>query len=119
MFTDRELDIMDVLWAGGSATAAEVREQLKDSLAYTTVLTVLRILEEKGFVRHEEQGRTHRFYPLVGRDEAGSSAIERLLAKIFRGSPEGLLTHLVANHDLTDEELRRLRRLLDERLGEQ
>src|SRR5262245_49833892 len=64
-FTDRELDVMAVLWERGSGTVAEVRERLPDELAYTTVLTILRILQEKGYVRHEGEGRAHRFYPLV------------------------------------------------------
>lgn len=117
-FTDRELDVMGVLWERGSATVAEVRAALRDDLAYTTVLTLLRILEEKGRVRHEEEGRAHRYFPLVEREEAGESALQRLLGKLFRGSPELLLTHLVSDRDLREDELRRMRDLLDERLKE-
>ena len=117
-FTDRELDVMGVLWDRGSATVAEVREALTDDLAYTTVLTVLRILEEKGYVRHEEEGRAHRYFPQVEREAAGGSALERLLGKLFRGSPELLLTHLVSDRGLGEDELRRMRALLDERLRE-
>ena len=70
-FTDRELDIMAVLWERGPSTVTEVREALSDDLAYTTVLTVLRVLEEKGRVGHEEEGRAHRYFPRVKREEAG------------------------------------------------
>lgn len=109
---------MAVLWDRGSATVAEVQEAIEDELAYTTVLTILRTLEEKGHVRHESEGRAHRYYPRVGRDEAGRTALGRVLGKIFAGSPERLITHLVSERDLTPDELRRLRRILDERLEE-
>ena len=117
-FTDRELDVMHVLWERGSATVAEVRAELADELAYTTVLTVLRTLEEKGHVSHEEEGKAHRYRPLVARQAAGHSAVRRLVDKLFRGSPEALLTHLVSDRSLSDEELRRMRQLLDDRMDE-
>ena len=117
-FTDRELDVMSVLWDLDSATVAEVRERLSDDLAYTTVLTVLRTLEQKGYVGHTGEGRAHRYRPLVKREAAGRSALRRLVDKVFDGSPELLLTQLVSDKNLTDEELRRLRRLLEERLRE-
>lgn len=117
-FTDRELDVMAVLWDRGSATVAEVRDELSDDLAYTTVLTVLRILHDKGRVRYEEEGRAHRYYPLVERKAAGRSALRRLTSKLFAGSPELLLTQLVSDQRLTDEDLRRMRELLDGRLKE-
>jgi len=117
-FTERELDVMGVLWDLGGATVAEVRERLSDDLAYTTVLTVLRTLEEKGYVGHVEEGKAHRFHPLVERQEAGTSVLRRITRKLFKDSPELLLTHLVSDRGLTDEELRRMRALLEERLGE-
>ena len=117
-FTDRELDVMSVLWDLAGATVAEVRERLTDDLAYTTVLTVLRTLEQKGYVGHTGEGRAHRYHPLVKREAAGRSALHRLVTKVFDGSPELLLTQLVSDKNLSDEELRRLRRLLAERLRE-
>jgi predicted transcriptional regulator len=117
-FTDRELDVMSVLWDLDSATVAEVRERLTDDLAYTTVLTVLRTLEQKGYVGHTGEGRAHRYRPLVKREAAGRSALRRLVDKVFDGSPELLLTQLVSDKNLSDEELRRLRRLLQGRLRE-
>lgn len=117
-FTDRELDVMTVLWDLGSATVAEVRERLADPLAYTTVLTVLRTLEEKGFVAHLQEGKAHRYLPLVERQAAGQSAVARLLETIFRGSPEMLLTQLVSDRSLSDDELQRLRTLVDSQLRE-
>jgi BlaI family transcriptional regulator, penicillinase repressor len=115
-FTDRELDVMAVLWARGSATVAEVRERLPDDLAYTTVLSVLRTLEEKGHVGHRGEGKAHRYFPLVERRVAGRSALARLIDTVFNGSPELLLTQLVSDRDLSDEQIKKLRRLMDARL---
>ncbi len=117
-FTDRELDVMSVLWDVGPATVAEVRERIADDLAYTTVLTMLRTLEQKGYVSHTEDGRAHRYKPLVKREVAGRTALRRLVDKVFDGSPELLLTQLVSDKNLSDEELRRLRKLLAGRLRE-
>lgn len=115
-FTDRELDVMAVLWERGPSTVAEVRAALEDDLAYTTVLTVLRTLEEKGSVGHEEAGRAYRYHALVAREAAGRSALQRMLGKLFGGSPELLLTQLVDERGMASDELTRLRTLLDERL---
>ncbi|MGH7531013.1 MAG: BlaI/MecI/CopY family transcriptional regulator [Gemmatimonadales bacterium] len=115
-FTDRELDVMSVLWDLETATVTEVRQRLADKLAYTTVLTVLRTLEQKGSVGHTGEGRAHRYHPLVQRATAGRNALRRLLDKVFQGSPELLMTHLVSDKNLSDDELRRLRKLLEARL---
>ena len=117
-FGDRELDVMAVLWEHGAATVAEVRERLADDLAYNTVLTVLRTLEDKGHVGHEEEGRAYRYFPLVDREAAGTSALGRIVGKLFGGSRELLLTQLVSDRRLGRDELERMRRLLDERLGD-
>jgi predicted transcriptional regulator len=119
-FTDRELDVMTVLWDRGPSTVADVREALaRDAgaeLAYTTVLTVLRTLEAKGHAGHAEEGRAHRYHALVGREAAGRSALRRLLGTVFGGSPEMLLTHLVGERGVGQDELRRMRALLDARI---
>jgi predicted transcriptional regulator len=116
-FTDRELDVMAVLWERGSGTVSEVREGLDDDLAYTTVLTILRTLEDKGFVTHLTEGKAHRYVPAVSQDVAGKSALTRVLDKIFGGSSELLLTQLVSDRDLDPAELKKLRKLLDSRLS--
>ena len=85
-FTGRELDIMSVLWREGSGTVAEVKDELADDAGYTTVLKMLQILEEKGMVRHEREGRAYRYHPIVAQDEAGSHALRRIVDKIFQGS---------------------------------
>ena len=116
---DRELDLMQVLWERGSATVAEVRAALADDLAYTTVATMLRILEEKGYARREEEGRAHRYFPLVERQQARDGALGRISRKLFKDSPELLLTHIVSDRRLSRAQLQRIRELLDERLGEE
>lgn len=118
-FTARELDVINVLWNRGPSTVAEVREALDDDLAYTTVLTVLRVLEDKGHVTHDAEGRAHRYRPLVERDVAASSALRRVKENLFEGSSELLLTRLVEDAPLSDDELRRMRDLLARRLGEE
>jgi BlaI family transcriptional regulator, penicillinase repressor len=113
-FSDRELDVMSVLWRAGSGTVAEVRETLPGDVGYTTVLKILQILEEKGHVRHEKEGRAHRYHPIVDPEEAGGSALRRVVNKIFHGSAELTLARLVSDREISPEELARMRRLLDE-----
>jgi predicted transcriptional regulator len=109
---ERELDVMTALWATGSGTVAEVRDALDTPLAYTTVLTILRNLEAKGYVRHEEEGRAHRYFPKVRQQVAQRNALRRLVETLFVGSPEALLAQLVDEHDLTADDLRRIARKL-------
>jgi BlaI family penicillinase repressor len=118
MFSGRELDVMNALWNLGSATVAQVLESLSDDLAYTTVLTILQRLEEKGHVRHEAEGKAHRYFPLVEREQAQDSAIQRVTRNLFLNSPELLMTRLLAKRGISDEQLQGLRDLLDERLRE-
>jgi predicted transcriptional regulator len=115
ILTDREADIMNALWDLGPSSVAEVRKHLADPLAHNTVLTMLRILEEKGFVRHEEQARSHRYYPVVAEQAARKHAVRHLVGKLFRGSSELLLAQLVADRNLSSAQIERLRRLLDEK----
>ena len=115
-FTERELDVMSVLWERGPSTVSEVRAQLYDTLAYTTVLSVLRTLESKGHAGHEVQGKAHRYLPLVDRQVAGKSALGRIVEKIFGGSRELLLAQLVDARGVDDEEVKRLRNVLTDRL---
>jgi BlaI family transcriptional regulator, penicillinase repressor len=116
VFTERELDIMAVLWECGPSTVAEVRAQLTDMLSHNTVATMLTILKTKGYVAHTEEGRAFRYRPLVGREEAGRSAFTRLVDTVFAGSAEALVTHFVQDRRLNQAELKRIRELLDERI---
>lgn len=106
---------MAVLWEHGPATVAEVRARLKVHLAYNTVLTILRTLEAKGYVGHEEQGRAHRYTARVAPEQARQSALRQLAAKFFQGSVGLLLTSAVADQELTEAQARRIRTLLDQR----
>jgi BlaI family transcriptional regulator, penicillinase repressor len=117
-FTPRELDVMSILWRGGSGTVAEVREALGVELAYTSVLSVLQTLEEKGYARHESEGRAYRYYPTVAPEQAGDSALARIRDAIYQGSAESLFAQLVSDRRLGREELERMRRLLNERLAD-
>lgn len=117
-FTERELDIMAVLWNRGPSTVAEVRAELSDDVTHNTVQKLLTILEEKGHVAHVEEGRTHRFHALVAREEAGTSAFGRLIDKMFAGSAEALLLHFVRDRRLTRDELEGVRRVLNDRLSD-
>ncbi len=113
LLTDREADVMQVLWGRGPSVVAEVRASLSDKLAYTTVLTILRTLEAKGYVRHEEQGRGHRYAAVAQRQAARKSALRHLTRKLFDGSSELLLAHLVSDRRLSAAQLQRLRTILD------
>lgn len=113
-FSERELDVMSVLWKESSGTVAEVREALDDTPGYTTVLKILQILEEKGHVRHEKEGRAHRYFPTVAADDAGRTALGRVVDKIFHGSAELTLARLVSERPISPDELERMRALLDE-----
>jgi BlaI family penicillinase repressor len=116
--TNRELDVIAVLWERRSATVAEVQESLEEELAYTTVLTVLRGLEAKGHVRHESEGKAFRYFPTVEPRVAGDKALRRVLDKIYQGSRELLVAGLLADDTVSPDELRRIRQMLDERLGD-
>jgi BlaI family penicillinase repressor len=116
-FGERELDVLGVLWKHGPGTVPEVRERLASELAYNTVLTILRNLEAKGVVSHEEAGRQHRYFALVAEDRVQQRLVTRLVDKLFSGSPLNLMTHLVEGDGLTADDVRALQLLLDERIA--
>jgi predicted transcriptional regulator len=114
--TDAELRLMEVLWEKESATVSDVVEGLPDSvnLAYSTVLTTLRILEHKGYIGHSKEGRAFVYKALVGRDQARENAVTHLLRRFFQGSPELLMLNLVEGRKIGAAELQRLRRRIAE-----
>jgi predicted transcriptional regulator len=114
--TDAELRLMDVLWEKGSATVADVCEGLpKDPpLAYSTVLTTMRILETKGYVRHHKTGRAFVYQPVVAREQARESAVKHLVRRFFENSPELLMLNLIENKKIDAAELKRLRQKIEE-----
>ena len=112
--TDREADLMRVLWDRGPSLVSEVREALSDELAYNTVLTVLRTLESKGFVGHDEEGRGHRYFASVKQQVARKSALRHLTDKLFNGSSELLFAQLVTDKKLSADQVARMRKLLND-----
>lgn len=114
-FTDRELEIMNILWDEGSATVKEAREVVGRDTPYTSVLSIFQTLEQKGHIRHEREGRAYRYFPLVEREEAGNRALHYVLDHLFKGSPRALMISLVSNESVDEEELEELRRILEEK----
>jgi BlaI family penicillinase repressor len=111
--TKRELDIMGVLWEVGEATVTEVRDRVDPDLAYTSISSMIRTLEMKGYVSHRRgEGKTHIYFPVIEPEKAGASALGRVLDKIYGGSPIKLLAHLMDQHKVSDKELARMRDLL-------
>jgi predicted transcriptional regulator len=114
--TDAELRLMDVLWEKGPSTVSAVLESLpaKPVLAYSTVITTLRILETKGYVRHRKEGRAFLYEPLIERAEARRGAVASLVRRFFDGSPDLLMAHLFEGRKISARELERLRKLIGE-----
>ena len=112
--TDAELRLMVVLWERGRATVGEVVDDLTGTRkpAYNTVLTLLRILERKGYVTHEKTGRAFVFLPLVDRSQARRSAIRHLLNRFFEDSPSLLLLNLIQQGEVDANDLERVRGLI-------
>ncbi len=103
---------MQVLWEDGHSSVSDVQKRLSDNLAYTTVLTVLRTLEAKGYAEHEEEGRLHRYFAIVLQHAAQKSALNHLLGKLFKDSSELLFARLVSDQKFSPEQIRRMRKLL-------
>jgi BlaI family transcriptional regulator, penicillinase repressor len=112
LLTDAEHRIMEILWARGSATVAEVAEALegKDGTAYTTILTLMRIMTAKGYVTCRKDARAHVFIPKVDRDAAARKAVRQVLTKFFAGSPGELVLSFLRDEQITPEELDELKR---------
>jgi predicted transcriptional regulator len=114
--TEAELRLMDVLWMKGPSTVQQVLDALprKSQLAYNSVLTTIRILEKKGYVRHIKDGRAHVYRPLVERAEASRSEIRHLAHRFFENSREMLVLNILEDRGVDADELKRLRRLLEQ-----
>jgi predicted transcriptional regulator len=113
--TDAELRLMDVIWQKRAATAAEVLAALPDSeLAYTTVLNTLRILENKGYLRHTKDGKAFIYHPLIEREEASRTALQYIVSRFFGNSPRLLVSNLIEDEKLSKQDLRRLKQLIEE-----
>ena len=116
VLTEAELRLMDVLWERGPSTVQHVLDALpeKPALAYNSVLTTIRILEKKGYLKHTKEGRAHVYTPVVPRAEASRSEIRRLVSRFFRDSQELLVLNILEDRGVDQEELQRLRELLEQ-----
>jgi BlaI family penicillinase repressor len=112
--TSAEQRIMDELWDIGEASVKKLTERLepKHDLAYTTILTTIRIMADKGFVDFRKEGRAHIFFPLLSREVVQSSALGQLVQSLFGGSPRKLALHLIEDEKLTLEEIDEIRAAL-------
>lgn len=112
--TVAEQRVMEVLWSSGSGTVGEVAAaiQAPKPLAFNTVQTILRILEQKGYARHTEEGRAFRYHPAVDRRTVSRSAVQNVVRRFF-GSPGKLALNLIESDRITPEEIAHIRRLLD------
>jgi predicted transcriptional regulator len=114
--TDGELRLMQILWDRGSGTVNDLVEALPPDteLAYKTVLTTARILESKGYVRHEKRGRAFVYFPVIGKGHASRNALHYLLSRFFDNSPSALMVNLLEDEQLDKREVARLRKLVQE-----
>lgn len=111
--TEAELRIMDVIWRKGSGTVQQVVDWLPSTLAYNSVLTTIRILERKGYVKHVKDGRAYIYAPVIGRDEASRSEIRHLIGRFFRNSHEALVLNILQDEELDAKEIAHLREMLE------
>jgi predicted transcriptional regulator len=113
--TEAELRLMEILWSRGEATVADVVAAIpkRQALAYSSVLTTMRILEQKGYIAHRQEGRAFVYRPLVDRGEARRNAVKHLLSRFFDGSPEQLVLNVIEQEKLDMAELERLRKVVD------
>ena len=113
--TEAELRIMNVLWERGPGTVQQILDALLDrpSLAYNSVLTTIRVLEKKGYVRHSKDGRAHVYAAVIQQQEASQSEIRHLVSRFFRNSHEELVLNLLQDRGIAADELNRLRLMLE------
>ena len=113
--TEAELRVMNVLWGKGPATVQQVLDWLsrEHDLAYNSVLTTIRVLEKKGYLKHTKDGRAHIYRPIVARDEASRSEVRHLVSRFFGNSHQSLLVNLLREQNLDAEELKQLRQILE------
>lgn len=112
--TDAELRLMQIIWEKGEATVNDVLDALPEdqTLAYNSVLTIMRILETKGYLGHRKEGRAHVYLPLVTEKQARKKAVRHMVSNFFNNSPELLLLSLVENDEITPEEIEKLKEMI-------
>jgi len=112
--------VIEIVWGLGQANVHEVRERLagKKKLAYTTVLTTLQKLEKAGWLRHRSEGKSYVYLPTNTREQAGARSLKRFIKHVFDGDAVLMFQHLIGQDNLSDEELRQLRHMIDEKRKE-
>ncbi len=108
-FTDKELEIMRVVWDLGEATARQIQEAVPGEAHYNSVLTIIRVLERKGHLTHRVEGKAHVYRAKAKQEKARSRVLSHLIEQVFGGSPASLVLHLVETGDLTEEDLQEVR----------
>ena len=110
MLTDAELEIMQVVWDRGKATVRDVYETLNErrKVAYTTVLTMMKLLEHKGFLSRDDSERTHVYKPRRQRQRVVTAMVDDFIERVFQGASRPLLMHLIEDNDLSPEEIEQL-----------
>ena len=114
--TDAELRLMNIIWDHAPISVQGVVDALPPDLglAYSTVLTTMRILEEKGFLRHTKEGRAFVYHPVIAREDASRSALKYVLDRFFGSKPELLVQNILGDEDLSKKELAKLKKLIAE-----
>lgn len=118
MLTETELELMNILWTNGEGTVNDALEALPKGrdLAYTSVSTILRILEQKGVLKARKDGRSHIYTPTVSKEDYESKAVGHLVQKVFDGTPSALVRRLIDSNDLSESELKELKKVLSARI---
>jgi BlaI family transcriptional regulator, penicillinase repressor len=111
-YTDKELEIMRVIWEAGEATAKQIQERLPDNRHYNSVLTIIRVLERKGHLTHRVAGKTHVYRARQSPEKARNRVLSHLIKQVFGGSPASLVLNLVETGDLTEHDMQEIRRKL-------
>ncbi len=116
MLGDLQLEVMQVVWEVGDATVAEVHERLQAvrPIAYTTVLSTMRTLDRRGFLKFTREGKAHRFHATITEEIYARDRVEALVERLFDGRPEKLMSHLLGGGEVRQKDLRKIRRLLEE-----
>ena len=118
--TERELEILKILWQRGEASVHQVRDRLarEKTLAYTTILTTLQKLEKTGWLKHRPEGKSYVYFPTRSRDEAGAGSVKGFLKRVFDGDAVAMFQHLIRESDLTEDDLGDLRKMINEKKRE-
>lgn len=118
LLTEAELELMGILWRTGEGSVNEVMAGLPEGreLAYTSVSTILRILEQKKVVGSRKEGRGHIYFPLLDKEKYEAASLHHLVSKVFEGEPSTLVRRLIETEDLSENDLKSIRSLLNERL---